>query len=136
MQPFFVVGMAVDTVSFRAALMTRIDSLKLLPDGSLADKNIVGDISAFSQKYLHMHDHERLNSILLEDSESKASALKVFASCIALENQYEKAKLKGLFGSVEGEKQYLSAQAPIAYEVYIAILKKIADLRKVSGPLL
>jgi hypothetical protein len=132
-QPFFVAGMAVDTVSLSTAFMMRIDSLKLLPDGSLADKNILDDMSSLFQKYLHRYDHERLKGILAEDSQVEASALKVFRSCMALEYQYEKARINGLFGSIEGEKQYLSAQAPIAYEVYIALLKKIAHLKEALG---
>lgn len=133
---FRVAGMAMDTTESRSALMGRINSLLLLPDGSLADKNIVSDVSVFSQSYLHAYDHERLVGILVEDSKKNVSAFKVYATYIAIEYQYSKALRDGLFGTVQGEKQFLSAQAPIAYEVYIAIFKKIAELKKESGPLL
>lgn len=131
-----VVGMVMNTGVSQTALMGRIDSLLLLPDGSLADKNIVSDISVFSQGYLHSYDHERLVGILVEDSKKNASAFKVYATYIAIESQCAKAVREGLFGTVQGEKQFLSAQAPIAYEVYIAIFKKIAELKKRAGPLL
>jgi len=128
--------MATDTVSFRTVLIDRINGVVLLPDGSLADKNIISDIASFTQQYLHMYDHDRLVGILIEESKKDTSAFKVFASCIAIEYQYEKAKRKGLFGSVQGQNQYLTAQAPAAYEIYIALLRKIAELKKIAGPLL
>lgn len=114
----------------QAALIGRIYVMTLLSDGSLTDKNIVADINYFSRPYLHPYDHDRLAAILAEDSEKRVSAFQVYVTYSALKAQYNNALHKKLFGSPQGEKQYLSLQAPIAYELYIATFKKIADLKK------